>query len=83
MNLGPVGGVGQTAGAETIPQRQGHIILFRDLQQLVKVFEERVFLVVVSHPLDGKGSAARDHVHQSPLVLHPLNRSQRSHRNER
>jgi hypothetical protein len=72
VDLGPVGGVGEAAGAEAVPQRQGDVVLLDDGQKLVKVLIEGIFPVVVAHPLDGEGPAPGDHVHQSPLVLHPF-----------
>jgi len=72
VDLGPVGGVGQASRPETVPQGQGHVVFFRDLQESVEVLEEGVFAVVVGHPLHGEGPAAGDHIHEPPFVLHPF-----------
>ena len=75
MDLGAVGGVGKAAGAETVPQRQYHVVFAGNLQQFVEMLEEGVFLVVVAHPLDGERAPTRDHVHDPSFVLHPFHRA--------
>jgi len=72
VDLGPVGGVGQTAGAESVAQGEGHVIFFCDFQQLVEMLEQGVVLLVVGHPFDGERAAAGNHVHKAPFVFHPL-----------
>ncbi len=72
VDLGAVGGVGQAAGAEAVAQGEDRVVGLDDLQQAVEVLVEGVFGIVVRHPLDGEGAAARDHIHDPPLAVHPL-----------
>ncbi len=63
-----VAGVGQAAGTQAVAQGERHVVLPRDLQDLVVVHEERVLLAVVDHPLRVQGAAARHDA--SDAVLH-------------
>jgi hypothetical protein len=72
VNLGAVGRVGEATGAEAVAKRERHIVGLGDLQQAVEVFEKWVLHVVVCHPLDGEGAAARHHVHDPAFAPHPF-----------
>ena len=61
VELGPVGGVGQAAGAQAVPQRQGDVVFPGDLEQPVVVLVQGVFLLVAAHPGGEKGAAPGDH----------------------
>ncbi len=61
VKLGPVGGVGQAAGAQAVPQGQGDVVLLGDVQQAVVVLVQGVFLLKAAHPGGEKGAAPGDH----------------------
>ena len=71
FDLADIGGVGQAAGAAGVAQRDGHIVLFADVQDLVKVLVERVLVAGHAHPGKHEGAAAADNVHL-PLMLADL-----------
>ena len=71
LNLAHVGGVGQAAGPAGIPQRDGHVVLFADVQNLVEVLVEGVFLPGHGHPGEHQAAAPADNVHL-PLVAADL-----------
>ena len=71
LDLADVGGVGQAAGAACVAQRDGHIVLFADVQNFIEVLVERVFVAGHAHPCEDQRAAAADDVHL-PLVLADL-----------
>ena len=44
VELGLIGGVGQAAGAQAVPQGQGDVVFPGDVQQLVVVLVQGIFL---------------------------------------
>ena len=58
LQLGPVAAVGQRPRPQPVAQRQGDVELAGNGQQLVEVFEKRIFLVVVQHPGGQQRTAA-------------------------
>jgi hypothetical protein len=72
VDLGAVSGIGEAAGAEAVAEGKDGVVGFDDLQQAVVMLEEGVLGVVVCHPLDGEGAAARDNVHDPAFAIHPF-----------
>ena len=72
VDLGAVGGVSQTTGAETVTQGQSGVVGLDQFQQAVVVLVKGVFRLVVGHPGDGEGTAARDDFHDASFVVHAL-----------
>ena len=66
-NLSGIGAVIQAAGTEGVSQADGHIKLPQDVQNIIKVLIEWVFLARHLHPGKEKGAPPRDNVHL-PLV---------------
>ena len=52
-----VGGVGQTAGAESVTQRERYVVAAEDVAYVIEAFVQRVLPVVVEHPLSEQGAA--------------------------
>src|SRR6185369_15975851 len=75
MDLSAVGRIGKAARTESVAKREGQVVLPGYLDQSVEMLEERVFGIVVSHPLDGEGAAAGNDIHDPSFVLHPLHRA--------
>ena len=71
LYLAHVGGVGQAAGPAGVPQGDGHVVLFADVQNLVEVLVEGVFLPGHAHPGEHQAPAPGDNVHL-PLVTADL-----------
>ena len=71
FDLTHVGGVGQTAGAAGVAQRDGDIVLGADLADLIKVLVEGVFVAGHAHPGKHQRTAAAHDVHLA-LVLADL-----------
>ncbi len=58
--LGRIRGVVEAAGAQAVAQGEGDIVALADIQQLIVVGVEGVFLLMVQHPLGHQGAAAGD-----------------------
>ena len=54
--LGVVGRVGQTAGAETVPQAPRHVVFLQDIAQVVEPRIEGILPAVGLHPLGGRAT---------------------------
>ena len=67
LDLADVGGIGQAAGTAGVAQRDGHIVLLADVQDLIEVLVERVLVAGHAHPGKDQRAAAADDVHL-PLV---------------
>ena len=61
--------IGQTARTAGITERDGDIVFLTDVQDLVKMFIEGIFLTGHAHPGEDKASATADNVHFSFVVL--------------
>ena len=68
LQLRAVACIGQAAGAQTVAQTNGNIILGADVQNFVIVFVQRVFFAVVQHPAGNKAAAAAYNVHHAPFA---------------
>ena len=78
FDLAYVRGVRQTSRTACIAQRNGHIVLFTDVQDLIKVFIKRVFLTGHAHPGKYQASAPADNIHLSlvfPDLIDGLSRN--------
>ena len=71
FDLADVGGVGEAAGAAGIAQRDGDVVLFADVQDLVEVLIEGVLVAGHAHPCKHQRAAAADDIHL-PLMLADL-----------
>ena len=71
LDLAHIARIRQAAGAAGIPQGYGHVIFPADVQDLVIVFIEGVFLPCHAHPGKHQGTAAGNNIHL-PLVLFDL-----------
>ena len=60
-----VGGVREAAGAHAVAERDGDIVRGEDRQHLVPVRIERIFDLVLHHPLGHDRAAARDDTHDA------------------
>ncbi len=58
--LRSIGGIMQATRAQTIAQRQGHVIAGADFQQTVKMGKEWIFLLMIQHPLRHQSPATGD-----------------------
>ena len=63
FDLADVGGIGKAAGTAGIAQRDGDVILAADVQNLVVVFIEWIFLAGHAHPGKDQGAAAGNDIH--------------------
>ena len=55
-----IGGIVGATGTQGIPQTEGHIVLFKNFDDVVEMGVEGVLLVVVQHPLGNNPAPARD-----------------------
>jgi len=49
-------------------------MLLEDGQNIIKMLVKRVFLIVVTHPLNGERTSAAHYPNQTLVVLHPFER---------
>ena len=71
LDLAHICGICQAPRAAGVPQRNGHIIFFTDLQYLVKIFIKRIFPACHAHPGKHQASSPADDIHL-PFVLPDL-----------
>ena len=71
FDLAYVGGVRQTSGPAGVSQRDGHIVFFTDLQDLIKIFIEGILFPCHTHPGKNQASAPAYNIH-FPFVLPDL-----------
>ena len=72
LHLVTVCGINQATGPYAVSQAQSDFILFEDIQQVIKILKHGIFFVVMSHPLNGKGTPAADYPHEARLAVHPF-----------
>ena len=65
--------IGQTARTAGITERDGDIVFLTDVQNLVEMFIEGIFLTGHAHPGEDKASATADNVHFSFVFLDLFN----------
>ncbi len=58
LDLGLVRCVGQASGPQPVAKAQNHVMLLCHVEDLVIAGIERVFFVVMEHPLDEKAPSA-------------------------
>ena len=73
-DLAGVGAVVQAAGAEGIPQADGHVELPEDVQHVVKILVEGVLVAGHLHPGKQQGAPPGDDVHLPLVPLEGLHR---------
>ena len=83
LDLGPVGGVEDGAGPESVAQAEGDVVAPGDLEQPVEPGVERVLLFVVEHPGEMEGAAPGDDVGDAALLLQALDGPRASGRSGR
>ena len=74
-DLTGVGGIVDAAGTERVTERDGHVVAAQDVQNIVVILEERVFVARHLHPREQQRAAARDDVHFSSLAHEGLDRA--------
>ena len=60
LELGLIIGVGQTTGPQAVSQAQGDVVGAGDVQKLIKMFVQGIFLLKTAHPGHQKGPAPGD-----------------------
>ena len=74
FNLRSVGRVLQAAGAACIAETERHVIFTANVENFVKILEERVLLAGHFHPCKNDGAAAGNDVHQTAVAFKLLRR---------
>ena len=70
LDLADIRCVCKTSRAAGITQRDGHIVFLADIQNLIKIFIERIFLSGHAHPgKHQRASAAADDIHFSFMLF--------------
>ena len=74
LDLTDVRGVRQAAGTAGVSKGDRHVIFLADIQDLVKVFVERILLAGHAHPCENEASSAAYDIHFSLMLLDLLDR---------
>ena len=76
-NLCTIRRIGKAAGTQTIAQTDRRIVLLANIENIIEVRVERIFLLIVEHPTRDEGATSAHDVHDTPLfaqIVHGLKR---------
>ena len=73
FNLAYIGSIRQAARAAGIPERNGHIVLFANVQNLIIILIKGILLACHAHPCKYQTASAADDIHFTFMFLDLLN----------